>query len=529
MGKKRRSSIRTVIQVILLVLIALIAVNHTLEESGAAIPIIGSASLHAVCPFGGVVSIYQYAVSGTFVKKTHESSFILMIIVAVLAVAFGPVFCGWICPFGTVQELIGKIGKKIFKKKYNRFIPYKFDRWLRYLRYIVLAWVIYMTAVTGKIIFADYDPYYALFNFWTGEVAISGYIILAVSIILSLFVERPFCKYACPYGAVLGLSNLFRIFGIKRAADTCISCSACDKACPMNIEVSTAGTVRNHQCISCMKCTSEQSCPVNDTVALVAAKKITKGQVKEKILAIIVPATFIVGIGLTMATNLWITESTKLPATYSDGEFSGEYNPADIRGSYSFGDIENTFGIDVDVLAKAFGVTDSNPAAFQIKLFEEIYIPLDDGSEVGTDSVRLFVSRYKGLPYTPEETTRLPSSAIEVLKDKLAPADIEALQALSIDLDVLKASPESGEAEAESSEISSEPAAAEEHEVISGEIKGNTTFGDLLDWGLTKEQIESVLGMKMGAAGVTIRDFLSAEGLEFSEYKVELQAMLDNM
>ena len=55
------------------------------------------------------------------------------------------------------------------------------------------------------------------------------------------FVERPFCKYACPYGAVLGVFNLFRIFGIKRRKSSCISCKACDKACPMNIDVSGAG------------------------------------------------------------------------------------------------------------------------------------------------------------------------------------------------------------------------------------------------------------------------------------------------
>ena len=268
MKKKTSARIRTGVQLFFLVLIALIAVNHTLAESGIEIPLIGAASLHAVCPFGGVVSIWQYATAGTFVKKIHESAFILMFIVFALALAFGPVFCGWICPFGTVQEFFSKLGRKIFGKRHNKFIPAKLDRPLRYLRYIVLAWVIYVTARSGQLIFADYDPYYALFNFWTGEVAVSGFVILGLVLLGSLFVERPFCKYACPYGAVLGLTNLFRVFGIRRNVPTCIDCKACDRACPMNIEVSTAGTVRDHQCISCMKCSSEQACPVAATVEL---------------------------------------------------------------------------------------------------------------------------------------------------------------------------------------------------------------------------------------------------------------------
>ena len=260
--------IRRVVQILFFVLIAGIAVNHTLEESGRGIPVVASASLHAVCPFGGVVSIYQYATQSTFTKKVHQSSFILMIIVFSLTVVFGPVFCGWICPMGSVQEWLAGLGRKLFKRKYNAIIPYSADRWLRYLRYVVLAWVIFVTARSGQLIFADYDPYFALFNFWTGEVAISGFVVLGVVLILSLFVERPFCKYACPYGAVLGVFNLFRIFKVKRNSSTCIDCKKCDKACPMNIPVSSKGVVRDHQCISCMKCTSEQACPVVHTVEL---------------------------------------------------------------------------------------------------------------------------------------------------------------------------------------------------------------------------------------------------------------------
>lgn len=264
---------RYIVQTFFFVLIALIAVNHTLAETGKAIPFLSSASLHALCPFGGVVTIYQYATVGTFVQKIHDSAFILMIIGFLLALLFGPVFCGWVCPLGTIQEWFAGIGRKIFKpRRYNHFIPAKIDRYLRYLRYLVLAWAVYMTATSGTLIFASYDPYFALFNFWSSEVAIGGLIVLGVTLLASLFVERPWCKYACPYGAVLGIFNLFRVFSIRRTASTCKLDGACDITCPMNIPVSTQTVVRDHQCISCLECTSEARCPVAATVTFSTAR-----------------------------------------------------------------------------------------------------------------------------------------------------------------------------------------------------------------------------------------------------------------
>jgi len=269
-GKK--INLRLIVQIFFFVLIASIATNHALEERGIAIGFLSSASLHAVCPFGGVVSIYQYVTAGTYVKKIHESAFILMYIVFALALLVGPAFCGWVCPLGSFQEWLSKLGKRIFKKRFNMFVPSGIDSYLRYLRYAVLIWVVYVTATSATLFFADYDPYYALFNFWTGEVAVSGLIILGVVILASLFMERPFCKYACPYGAVLGVFNLFRVFKIKRNISTCIDCKACDRTCPMNIEVSTGKIIRDHQCISCLKCTSEDACPLEDTVVMTTGK-----------------------------------------------------------------------------------------------------------------------------------------------------------------------------------------------------------------------------------------------------------------
>ena len=270
---KRRIWIRTFVQIFFFALILLISVNHSLAEDGGGIPFLTSASLHALCPFGGVVSIYQYATVGTFVQKIHESSFILMILAFLLALLFGPVFCGWVCPFGSIQEWFGKLGRKIFKRRYNHFIPQKLDTILRYARYLVLAWVLYMTATSAKLIFADIDPYFALFNFWSSEVAIGGLIVLGVTLVGSLVVERPWCKYACPYGAVLGVTNLFRVFQIRRVPGTCKLDGACDNACPMNIPVSKRTIIRDHQCISCMECTSEAKCPAAGTVDFVAGGK----------------------------------------------------------------------------------------------------------------------------------------------------------------------------------------------------------------------------------------------------------------
>jgi polyferredoxin len=258
--------LRKIVQWGFFALVALIAVNHTLAERGGGISLLASASLHAVCPFGGVVSIYQFTSTGTFVQKIHQSSFVLMAIVFTMSVSFGPVFCGWVCPLGTVQELTSHFGRKNFRRRFNHFMPDKLDKVLRYLRYGVLAWVLYMTAVTGKLVFSEYDPYFALFNFWSGEAALFGLGILTLTLILSFFVERPWCKYACPYGAVLGVTNLFRVFSIRRKAATCKADGACLILCPMNIPVDKVAVVRDHQCISCLECTSEAVCPVAQTV-----------------------------------------------------------------------------------------------------------------------------------------------------------------------------------------------------------------------------------------------------------------------
>ena len=177
--RKRSIWARKVLQVLFFILIAFISVNHTLVRNGGGFDFLSNASLHALCPFGGVETMAQLLMTGTLIQKVRASSVILLDLVLILSLLLGPVFCGWVCPLGTVQEWIGKLGRKWFgNKMYNQFIPHKLDRVLRYLRYGVLAWVLYVTFTSASLVFQNYDPYFALFNFWTGEVTITALLIL---------------------------------------------------------------------------------------------------------------------------------------------------------------------------------------------------------------------------------------------------------------------------------------------------------------------------------------------------------------
>jgi len=247
-------------------------------------------------------------------------------------------------------------------------------------------------------------------------------------------------------------------------------------------------------------------------------------KIKSWPLAIIVLVVFFGGIGLSAAFNLWKTESTKTPAKIERGEFTGENDPSDIRGSYSFADIEKAFDIPVDLLAKAFGVSYvENPADLKAKNIEELYRELaDEDREIGTDAVKFFVALYTGLPHTPEETTVLPNPAVFILKQlgTLTEDQLGYLETIKVDISQFK-----GEITPEEAETHEESEQSEQSEDRT--IKGKTTFNDLLEWGLSKEDIEAALGIEMGARSLTVRDFCKEKEIEFSSVKAELQSKVD--
>lgn len=143
-------------------------------------------------------------------------------------------------------------------------------------------------------------------------------------------------------------------------------------------------------------------------------------KIKSFQLAIIIVITIFGSIVISSGLGLWKTTNDKIPETYAEGNYAGLADPADIRGSYTFQNIQDSFSVPVEDLGIAFGLKDpSSYSSFQVKQLETIYGSLAaQGKEVGTGSVRYFVALYKGLPYTPAETVYLPEPAVDILKTK---------------------------------------------------------------------------------------------------------------
>jgi hypothetical protein len=230
------------------------------------------------------------------------------------------------------------------------------------------------------------------------------------------------------------------------------------------------------------------------------------------------------GIGFTSAMNWWQTESTKEPVKYSEGEAAGEYNPADIRGSYTFGEISDLFGVPLADLQVAFRVpADTDPAAYLVKSLEEQFAGLP--VEVGTASMRLFVAFYKGLPYdlTAEIETYLLPEAVTILEQqgKLTPEQGTFLSSHVAGEEALPAP------EATAAPETTTNSADTEHEPEAYTVTGQTTFKDLLDWGVPQEAIESILGEKMPAQQILVKDYATSKGETFSALKGKLQGEVD--
>lgn len=220
-------------------------------------------------------------------------------------------------------------------------------------------------------------------------------------------------------------------------------------------------------------------------------------------------------ISATSALGLWHTTSTKVPATYLSGQASGLYNPADIRGSYTFGEISDLFGIPLKDLGNAFAIENENSfQEFQCKELESIYVSVNtDLKSVGTDSVGIFVALFKGLPIELNDSIYLPNTAEVILINagKLTTDQRAFVSSHLVD-------PE---------KVSSDNPPLSTSSESSSFIKGKTTFREVLAIGVKKEDIEDIIKASIPDTSAVIKEFCLTNNLDFTIIKTEIQNLID--
>jgi len=339
-------------------LIAHIAHKH-LEVGGGPK---GEPPIDAYCPFGGLENLYQFITTGGFIRRLEPSTMIIFVIVVLLTLVFSRGFCGWICPFGAIQEWIGLLGKKVLGKKYNP--TGSWDRSLRYLKYVVLAVIIALTWWTGTLIFHDYDPFVAFFHFGEGiDEKPWAYGILFAVLIGSFFIDRFFCKYACPLGAVLGILGKFGLTRIHRETAGCNSCNICQQKCPAHIDFLSVTDIRTAECNHCLDCVVD--CPIPGIITA----RVFKWKFSHPVYAALLVAGLFGLIGISKATATWQTKPAEIRVT----DNAGNLDPDAIRGWMTLADISREFGIPLDRLYTDSGLPRKVGSDVQIKEIHNKY------------------------------------------------------------------------------------------------------------------------------------------------------------
>ncbi len=261
---KRRKRVRFVLQLLFSLFVLGIVLARYAEESGIVVPV-KLPDLHGICPLGAVATAGRLLFQGEYIPRTGESN--LWILAGSLGMAFlvGALFCGWLCPLGSIQDWFGRLGRRLLGRRYNRIVPARLDRVLGYLRYAVLFLVVLQTTRFLNLWFATFDPYYALYHIWTGSASSSAIAVLALTLLGSLFVARPWCRWLCPFGALQGLASRLSPWTIRRNSRACTSCLKCARACPMGIAVDSTATVRDSRCTRCLECLN--ACPVDGALS----------------------------------------------------------------------------------------------------------------------------------------------------------------------------------------------------------------------------------------------------------------------
>lgn len=261
-------------------------------------------------PISALISLLYWVQTG-IVNEIHPSGLFILIAILGVSLVVKKAFCSWLCPIGTLSEALWSLGHKIFGRNYT--LPKWLDYPLRSLKYLLLLFFVWTIGRMDIPALRDFinSPYNKVADvkmyLFFAQITTFGLWTIIILMLLSVVVKNFWCRFLCPYGALLGIVGWLSPMKITRSEDTCVDCELCTKACPSNIKVHRAGRVWSDECMSCLACV--EVCPVKNTLGMKVSR--SAKAYPAWVYGLLVAGVFVAITGLAILTGHWTNRISK--------------------------------------------------------------------------------------------------------------------------------------------------------------------------------------------------------------------------
>jgi polyferredoxin len=239
------------------------------ETAGRTPAVQRPAGVEGWLPIAGLMQL-KYVIVTRQWPSIHPASLFLITAFLLMSFLLRKSFCGWLCPVGTFSEYLWKLGRYTFRRNFT--LPRWMDVLLRGTKYLLLAFFGYAVIMMPAEAIAGFlsSPYgfvvdVRMLNFFRFLGGTAAFVILGL-IVASIFVQNFWCRYLCPYGALMGIVSMLSPVRIRRNHATCIDCGKCANACPAVLPVDRLVQIRSAECTGCLECVAV--CPAQDALVL---------------------------------------------------------------------------------------------------------------------------------------------------------------------------------------------------------------------------------------------------------------------